>query len=113
MNSQNRRLWAPENLHVIHEEPPLSAKIGAWRAVSRTRIIGPVFRGLALNFQCIFDQLTDNDLTTCYFQQDVTRQMQAWRKTESYFGGRIISKDKVPRFNAVRFFLWDLVKGKV
>jgi hypothetical protein len=43
INSQNSRIWSAENLHSFHERPLHSLTIGVWCAVSRRRIIGPVF----------------------------------------------------------------------
>ena len=43
INNQNSRVWASKNPHMIHEEPLHSEKIGVWCAISRRRIIGPIF----------------------------------------------------------------------
>jgi len=43
VNSQFTRIWAAENLHIVHEEPLHLQKIGVWCGVSRRRIIGPIF----------------------------------------------------------------------
>jgi len=43
VNSQNMRMWSTENPHFFIETPLHSQKIGVWAAVSRRRIIGPIF----------------------------------------------------------------------
>ncbi|KAJ8879687.1 hypothetical protein PR048_020295 [Dryococelus australis] len=42
-NSQNSRIWSSANPHVLHEKPLHCQKIGVWCAVSRRRIVGPLF----------------------------------------------------------------------
>jgi hypothetical protein len=43
VNSQNSRFWSSENPHLFHEVPLHSQKIGCWCAISRKRIVGPIF----------------------------------------------------------------------
>jgi hypothetical protein len=43
VNSQNYRTWATENPHVFLESSLHPIKIGVWVAISRRRIIGPIF----------------------------------------------------------------------
>jgi hypothetical protein len=43
VNSQNSRFWSSENAHLFHEVPLHSQKIGCWCAISRKRIVGPIF----------------------------------------------------------------------
>ena len=49
LNSQNTRLWFSEQPYATHENPFHSTKIGAWCAVSRQRIIGPIFFSETVN----------------------------------------------------------------
>jgi hypothetical protein len=43
VNSQNMRMWSGENPHYYIEVPLHSQKIGVWAAISRRRLIGPIF----------------------------------------------------------------------
>jgi hypothetical protein len=40
---QNRRLWSATNPHEIKDTPLNDRKFGVWCAISRNRIIGPIF----------------------------------------------------------------------
>ena len=42
INLQNSRLWSSDNPHSLHEKP-LHDKVGVWVAISRRRIVGPIF----------------------------------------------------------------------
>ena len=66
------------------------------------------------------NQLTDDELTTGYYQQDgVTCHTSnaSTREIETFFQDRIISKNFWPPRSAdltpANFFLWGLLKGKV
>ena len=66
------------------------------------------------------NQLTDDELTTGYYQQDGATchtSNASMRETESFFQGRIISKNlwppRSPDLTPADFFLWGLLKGKV
>ena len=43
VNSQNTRCWSSENPQVIGETPLHDLKISVWCAVSRTKIVDPIF----------------------------------------------------------------------
>ena len=49
INSQNTRIWAEKNPHTLHAEPLHAQKIVVWCAVSRRRIIGPIFHENTVN----------------------------------------------------------------
>ena len=75
VNSQNTRMWATEHPHEFHEVPLHSEKTGVRCAISRRRIIGPVFFHETLNiarylkiFSEFVDQLDDDELRNGYFQ---------------------------------------------
>ena len=66
------------------------------------------------------NQLTDDELTTGYYQQDSATCHTAnasMREIESFFQDRIISKNlwppRSPDLTPADFFLWGLLKGKV
>ena len=61
----------------MHEEPLHSQKFGVWCGVSRRRVIGPIFFKQTVTtevylqiFNEFVKQLTDDELTTGYYQQD-------------------------------------------
>jgi len=102
VNSQNTRIWTTEHPHEIHEFPLHSEKTGVWCAISRRRIIGPIFFHETSNtaryleiFNEFVDQLDDDELRNGYFQQDgATRHTsnESMTEIESFFDDRIISK---------------------
>ena len=66
------------------------------------------------------NQLTDDELTTGYYQQDGATchtSNGSMREIESYFKDSIISKNlwtpRSPDLTPADFFLWGLLKGKV
>ena len=72
------------------------------------------------NYVMIANQLTDDELTTEYYQQDGATCHTAngsMREIESYLKDRIISKNlwppRSPDLTPADFFLWGLLKGKV
>ena len=87
VNSQNTRIWATEHPHEIHKVPLHSEKTGAWWAISRRRIIGPIFFHETLNtvhyleiFNEFVDQLDDDSSETAIFSRmepHATPQMRA------------------------------------
>jgi len=126
VNSQNTRIWATEHPHEIHEVPLHSEKTRVLCAISRRRIIGPIFFHETLNtaryleiFNEFVDQLDDAELRNCYFQQDVaTRHTsnESMAEIESFFDDRIISKalwpPRSPDLSLPNFFPVGRLKGK-
>ena len=82
----------------MHEEPLHSQKVGVWCGVSRRRIIGSILFEQRVTtevylqiFNEFANQLTDNELTTGYYQQDGAtchtsnasmREIESFLKTE-------------------------------
>ena len=71
-------------------------------------------------FNEFVNQLTDDELTTGYYQQDGATchtPNASMREIESIFKDRIISKNlwppSSPDLTPAAFFLWGLLKGKV
>jgi hypothetical protein len=70
VNSQNCRIWSTKNPHVFQETPLHAIKVGVWLAVSRRRVIGPVFFHYTTNgtrykqqiLEVFMNQLDDEEL---------------------------------------------------
>lgn len=124
VNSQNFRIWSNDNPHSFIESPLHPIKIGIWVAVSRRRIIGPIFFEETINsirYCNIIDQfyaeLNDQERQTCWLQQD-----SATSHTSNYtmnhlttlFNDRIIKKDlwppRSPDLTPPDYFLFGHVK---
>ena len=107
VNSQNSRYWASENPHQYHETPLHSQKIGVWCAMSRRRIIGPLFFTETINSERYLDliidpflaQLNRQEKQAGFFQQDGatahTSRLSINRLRE-VFGERLISRNIWP-----------------
>ncbi|XP_062512636.1 uncharacterized protein LOC134188488 [Corticium candelabrum] len=127
-NRQNSRSWATENPHEIFEKPLHDQKIGVSCAVSRSRIIGPIFFDSTVNsdryikniFVPFSEQLTASEKQRTWFQQDgatthtARATMTAVRKV---FGERVISQDlwppRSPDLTPPDFYLWGKLKDLV
>jgi hypothetical protein len=60
VNSQNFRIWSTDNPHAYLKAPLHPQKIGIWIAVSRRRLIGPIFFNNTINGQrCRDEGVTD------------------------------------------------------
>lgn len=128
INSQNYRTWATENPHVTVETSLHPIKIGVWVAISRARIVGPIFFNTTINAEryrtIILDnflnQLDDVELTTGYFQQDGATAHTS-RETllylEQFFHGRLISRGlwppRSPDLTSCDSFLFAHLKNKI
>lgn len=131
INSQNFRTWSTENPHTFTETSLHPKKIGVWCAISRTKIIGPIFFENTINAERYADILYDyiallpRDERDAYFQQDGARAHTAG-VTHSllgpFFGKRLISLGSVsgiiwpprsPDLTPPDFFLWSHLKNRV
>lgn len=126
VNSQNYRTWSTENPHVFHETTLHPIKIGVWIAMSRRRIIGPIFFNKninAVNYQFLspfIEQLHDDELLHGYFQQDGATAHTA-RTTmvylSHYFQERIIStgrwSPRSPDLTPLDSFMFGYLKNVV
>ena len=76
VNSQNYRTWASENPHQFIETPLFPEKVGVWCAISKKRIIGPIYFSEPLNSDRYTDILTafisllEENERFCWLQQD-------------------------------------------
>lgn len=128
MNSQNSRLWSTANPLCIHEEPLHSVKIGVWIAISRRRIVGPIFFNETINAQryCtqilypFIGELELSEILNGYFQQDGATAHTArvsMALLADVFGDRIISQGlwppRSPDLSPPDFFFWGAAKATV
>jgi hypothetical protein len=60
VNSQNFRIWSTDNPHAYLKAPLYPQKIGIWIAVSRRRLIGPIFFNNTINGQRCREQILQN-----------------------------------------------------
>lgn len=128
INSQNYRTWATENPHNYVESHLHPLKIGVWVAMSRRRIIGPIFFNDTVTaeryrtdiLEPFINQLDDDELRTGYFQQDGAPAHVA-RNTlqylQEFFGERLLSKDRFPTrspdLTPLDFYLFGNLKTKI
>lgn len=130
INSQNMRMWSNDNPHVFTESPLHAQKIGVWMAVSRRRIIGPIFFDFTVNaeryrhnFLAEFvQQLNDDELRYGYFQHDgatahTTRENIAFLR--EFFDDRLISlhtevefPPRSPCLTIMDYFIFPYLKNK-
>ena len=131
INSQNMRMWSTDKPHIFIETPLHAQKIGVWMAVSRRRIIGPIFFNFTVNaerYRNIFltefvQQLDDDELQYGYFQQDgatahTTRENLAFLR--EYFDDRLISlhtevefPPRSPCLTIMDYFIFPYLKNKI
>lgn len=128
VNKQNYRTWSVVNPHNIIEVPLHPVKVGIWLAVSRRRIIGPIFFHNTINGQRYRQQLLEPFLEQVhpeefeggFFQQDgatahTTQQNLGF--LEEFFPGRVVSRGtwpaRSPDLNALDFSIFGYIKDQV
>ena len=131
-NKQNSRVWAIENPHAYEESLLHEQKIGIWCAMSRQRIIGPVFfentitadRYITDILEPFIAQLTEDEIEYAWFQQDGASAHTAnvsLNFLEQFFADRIISRripehqwpPRSPDLTPLDFHLWGFLKEKI
>jgi hypothetical protein len=125
VNSQNSRFWSSENLHLFHEVPLHSQKIGCCCAISRKWIVGPIFFSetvTAEKYQEIIMQFISllNEEHICWLQQDGATSHTAnstIKMLKQFFDDRIISKNlwppRSPDLTPPDYFLCSYLKQVV
>lgn len=128
VNSQNMRLWSNDNPHYFVESGLHPLKVGIWVAMSRRRIIGPIFFDGTINaeryqnniLEPFINQLHDDELHEGYFQQDGARPHTAQRTLNylaQFYDDRVISKDLWPPrscdLTCSDYFLFPYLKNAV
>lgn len=128
VNKQVMRMWSENNPNFHSEAPLHSPKIGVWVAMSRRRVIGPIFFQGTINAERyinqilnpFINQLHDDELHNGYFQQDNARPHVA-RVTMEYlrqfYDERLISDGRYPPrscdLSPLDYFLFPLLKNTI
>jgi hypothetical protein len=126
VNSQNSRIWSTDNPHAIYEKPLYAQKIGVWCAISRIKIIGPIFFTDTVTsdvYRAIIQQfiaLLEPSDRYCWFQQDGATAHTAtatMSELKEFFDDRIVSRGlwppRSPDLTPPDYFLWGHLKNKV
>ena len=128
INSQNCRIWSSDNPLIFNETPLHAQKIGVWVAMSRARIIGPIFFNETINSQNYCDNILrpfiaefgQFERENAFFQQDGATAHTAnntMHFLKQCFEDRIISKDlwppRSPDLSPPDFYLWGSAKNSV
>jgi hypothetical protein len=126
INCQNYRTWRTENPHNFAETPLYPQKIDVWCAISRRRIIGPLFFETSINAEAYqeliqqFIALLKVDKRNCWFKQDSATAHTATSTMvilHEFFGENIVSKGlwppRSPDLTSPDLFLWSYLKDTV
>lgn len=128
VNSQNYRTWATENPHEFVETSLHPQKLGIWLAVSRRRIVGPIFFRETITseryrrqiLQEAFNQMHDDELQLGYFQQDGATAHTAnatIQYLQEFYENRIISRGlwppRSPDLTPLDFYLFGRIKNNI
>ncbi|XP_018574750.1 uncharacterized protein LOC108913653 isoform X1 [Anoplophora glabripennis] len=120
-------MWATENPHEFIETSLHPQKIGIWVAVSRRRIIGPIFFREVINgeryrgiLRQALEQMHDDKLRFGYFQQDgapAHTAAETVRYLEEFYGDRIISRGLWPSrtsdLTPLDYYLFGRIKNNI
>lgn len=128
INSQNYRTWSADNPHVLMETTLHPIKIGVWIAISRRRVIGPIFfedtvtaeRYRENILQPFFNELHDDELHNGYFQQDGATAHTANTTLEflrEFYDDRVISRGlwppRSPDLTPLDYYLFGALKNSI
>lgn len=128
VNNQNYRTWATDNPHVFIESELHPQKLGIWVAISRRRIIGPIFFEGTINadryrneiLDPFINQLHEDELMEGYFQQDNATPHTANRTInflQEFFDDRLISRGlwppRSPQLTPPDAFLFGYLKDSI
>lgn len=128
INSQNNRLWSSQNPHEVQQFPLHDKKVGVWCAISRMRIIGPIFFEDTINayryrteiLEPFMAQLNEREIEKAWFQQDGATAHTAAMSIQllhEIFANRLITRGiwpaRSPDLTPPDFYLWGALKGKV
>jgi hypothetical protein len=111
----------------VHETPLHDQKVGVWIAISRRRIIGPIFFDTTIDsarYCSILHEfiglLEEDEISYSWFQQDGATAHTAavsMKLLSEFFTERIISKNlwppRSPDLSPPDFYLWGAAKSTV
>lgn len=124
VNKQNYRMWSAEAPGEFLQTPLHPIKIGVWIAMSRRRIIGPIFfedtitadRYITILNRFI-NELHDDELRQGYFQHDNAPAHTALRTRQylqQFYDDRIIAfPPRSPDLTALDYFLFGYLKNTI
>lgn len=105
VNAQNYRVWSQANPRVFRESSLHPQKVGVWCALSRRRLVGPIFfettitaaryRDIIMQFIALLEPEERN----CWFQQDNATAHTAHETMDflaTFFDDRLISRNLWP-----------------
>jgi hypothetical protein len=126
VDSQNSRIWSAENPHTFHERPLRSSKVRVWCAISRWRIISPIFFSETITAEHYQElimnliSLLEVDERDCWFQQDgatVHTANSTMQMLSEFSGFCIISRNLWPArssdLSPSDFYLWGVLKNNL
>lgn len=128
VNSQNYRTWATENPHNYVETSLHPLKVGIWVAMSRRRIIGPIFFYETVNgrryrtdiLSPFMEQLHDDELELGNFQQDGAPAHiagETLRFLGEFYDNRIISRGlwppRSPDLTPLDYYFFGKLKNNI
>jgi hypothetical protein len=122
VNSQNMRWWSSEKPNFFKQVPLHLQKVGVWAAISRRRIIGPIFFNGTNTIKMFFskkltmpifsgtltavryreiiqqflEQLHDDEIVNGYFQQDgapAHTTLETLNMIQEFFDRRVINRN--------------------
>jgi hypothetical protein len=125
VNTKNTRLWSSENPCAVHEKPFHDQKRGLWVAISRRRIVGPLFFQETVNSKPYCSMLHDliglleeDEITYPWFQRDDATAQTAnnsMKLLNEIFGECVFSRNvwpsSSPDLTPPDFYLWGAAKS--
>lgn len=127
INAQNYRIWSAENPHEFRETQLHPVKVGVWLAMSRQRMIGPIFFEetiTAQRYQQILElfigELQANELQTGYFQHDnapAHTARQTCQYLQQFFAERVVGAQRwpprSPDLTPLDYFMFGYLKNRI
>lgn len=127
VNARNYRQWSSEKPIDGYRETSLHPlKIGVWAAISRRRVIGPIFFENTIDGRRYreiithFIALLEREERDCFFQQDGAPAHTARKTIEfltDFFGERLVGRGlwpaRSPEMTPPDCFLWGYLKNSI
>ena len=126
IKAQNSCTWSTKNSSDCWEKPSRSPKVGVWCAMSRKRIVGPLFFDQPITAEAYQDiivqfiSLLRPEERHCWFQQDdtpINAAISTKEMLEEFFEDRVIAHGlwppRSPDLTPPHFFLWGMLEKRV